>query len=108
MENIFEGAKFGDKFLTRDGRLSLFIKDEDETYSFIIEGEEHIITVDDRGYWLFDKSSRDIISRYQEPIDEEKLDELAKQCTPKMMIDEGDGVEFQWGFIVGYRKAMEE
>jgi len=68
MESIFEGAKFGDKFLTRDGRLSLFIKDEDETYSFIIEGEEHIITVDDRGYWLFDKSSRDIVSRYQELI----------------------------------------
>lgn len=26
MKNIFEGAKFGDKFKTRDGRMALFLQ----------------------------------------------------------------------------------
>lgn len=38
MENIFENAKFGDKFKTRDGKTAIFSTELNGTYFLIIEG----------------------------------------------------------------------
>ena len=45
MSDIFNGAKFGDKFKTRGGRIAVFysVCEEDDGYNFIIEPSENSV-----------------------------------------------------------------
>ena len=61
MSDIFNGAKFGDKFKTRDGRIAILysVCEEDDGYNFIIEPSENSVEtvgidfhfVDKNGHW---------------------------------------------------------
>lgn len=39
--NIFEGAKFGDRYITTDGRLAIFIASHLDHVSYIVKGERY-------------------------------------------------------------------
>jgi len=58
------------------------------------------------------QSKRDIISRYQEPIDEEKLNELANEYIIKVQWENPELFKrvqnIYNAYKAGYRKAMEE
>lgn len=113
-KNIFEGAKFGDKFLTRDGRIALYLHECTRIFGKDC-GHHLVIFTDADAYasngklWcdkdLKEESEYDIVSRYQEPIDEEKLDEVATDYTNN--VGQGNWQELE-AYKAGFRKAMEE
>lgn len=84
MSNLFENAKFGDKFRTRDGRMAIFLqkyKVSEFRYEFAIEdydeGRRFYLCKED-GSFFHKECGEDIIGKWQE-INEEELDKLAKQ-----------------------------
>lgn len=122
-ENIFEDVKFGDKFVTRDGRVALFIvklnisktktcyrciiEDEDDTF---YDYDKNGLDVDSWYTELEDGTGIDVLGKWQEPVDDEELDKLAEEY-----IDDGyKGSDFtvhikkegqKEGFKAGYKKA---
>lgn len=90
--NIFEGAKFGDKFVTRNGRVALFLahnSEDDKSIKYpvhmILEGglSQTVYTTDgipyikDEDVWGWENKEKvienlSIVSHYQELTDEEK------------------------------------
>lgn len=82
MKNIFENAKFGDFFLTRDGKKAVFIRHmntDDVKASCVIEGwfEGKLYHADGKVH--YDYGEYDIVGKWKENIDEEELDELLMQ-----------------------------
>lgn len=76
-KNIFEGAKFGDKFVTKDARILIYHccnalpEYKDPIYQFIEEFNSDIIICDKSGKCLNMPQygqDYDIVSRYQDPI----------------------------------------
>lgn len=68
MENIFENAKFGDKFKTRDGRLAIY----NYSPSCLIRGEKyHDIIIEGEGmsYHFLDKNNGMINTQEKEDVD---------------------------------------
>lgn len=118
MENIFENAKYGDKFLTRDGLIGLFIQQNglgDVVYICQPKGCiycERIVRSNGLCLNGFEDSS-DIIGKLEEPINEEELDRLAKENYP---YEDGVGEarfnshqhKLREAYKAGYRKAKEE
>lgn len=130
MKNIFEGAKFGDKFMTRDGKKAIVINltrhFQDITMALTIEGDE------DAFYRFYhedgtakkeagDTDAVDIVSKWKEPVDEEKLNKLAEshcenydfEPTQRNSTDSGWEYGHTYTQLVecykaGYRKAKEE
>ena len=113
MNNLFENAKFGDKFVTRDGRNALYLSKDEYSMLFAVEGCNCIVGCDHDGIMMYPcDSGYDIISRYVEPIDEEELDRLAQEAYPSdysssLYYDpETDAnIELREAFEKGYRKA---
>lgn len=97
MTNIFENAKFGDKFITIKGEIVIFICEHNIYKGFYClineENQEQICCpngVFSYNFELYDTSNGspfDVIGRWQEPIDEEKLDELALKEYASWAID---------------------
>jgi len=124
MENIFEGAKFGDKFVTKVGFQAIYCKyctkDGSNWYHSLIVDCESVadLEYDNNGVAIACCDDFDIVSGYQEPIGEEKLDELAIEMAienkdhiatsyanrNEQMIMEG----YRYGYSDGYKKAKEE
>ena len=131
--NIFENAKFGDNFKTRDGRMAIFVKSEgtnnfhpDVEAECILEEFSYVII--DKGHPMLSKGSKcfsdgtniykhsdeDIISRWQKHIDEEKLDKLAEdhylnhEDLPPYANTDTIWRNIKESFKIGYRKAKEE
>lgn len=75
--NIFEGAKFGDRFKTRNGRMAIYGFPEDERHVLIVENFGAVFRYKDNGVSNYPNDKIDIIGKWQEPIDEEELDRLA-------------------------------
>ena len=117
MSNIFENAKFGDKFRTRDGKMVLY--DQPTTfykgwYWMVIQDRGTCRYFED-GHILIsgEESPLDIIGKWEEPIDDEELDRLAVGFTPIELIphhDVKDGKSLikllRECFKAGYRKAL--
>lgn len=115
MEDIFKGAKFGDKFRTRNGRIAVLwyyhvgmgIIDQ---MVFITTGANKLL-VDGKGV-SYHNTDDDIVGKWEEPIDEKELDKLAEESNPNT--SHGDAYEagqyfgFDDGFKAGYLKRMEE
>lgn len=113
MKNIFENAKFGDKFKTRDGRMALYLENA-ATYGkhqLAIDGLAevfYLISCDDSGICK-QNTDFDIVSRWNDIVVESVLNVVAEaEC--KRMMDTGvcypdDVFEF---YKAGYRKAKEE
>lgn len=82
MENIFEGAKFGDKFRTRDGRMAIFCGKLPaiNLYRIVIEGNLNSSNYSEFGTLNpHAESLYDIIGKWEEPINEEELAKLAEE-----------------------------
>lgn len=115
MRNIFKNASFGKAYKTMDGRKAIYIGAKyspcDDRIYLILEGDESVTQYypDGKGKYTV---RQDIISEWQEPIDEEKLDKLAYDSL-------GDDLDimyggyspedtYQYGYKAGYRKGKEE
>ena len=134
-EMIFEGAKFGDKFRTRDGRMAVLCSQTLSKYGFVLISDH----ISDSTYncvyetdWFgevyheLEKGTDflDIIGKWEEPISEEELYSLAKQEEIRLVSCNGLNLLTQRNkihadlynvydlmrkmYIAGYRKAKEE
>lgn len=82
MNNIFENAKFGDKFVTRDGRMAIIVGVYCRVVSAVLENDwemVHYYSRNDNGKLNYLFPEKDIVDKWQEEINEEELDRLAKQ-----------------------------
>lgn len=117
MKNIFENAYFGKAYKTRDGRKALYQqKDIDKPGSYVwIDDIDGIFYIGVDGFYLDNnkESKWDIVSEWEEDIDEEELDRLAyKKLLEEIKIAKQSeslgqcyGVDFVSGFKVGYKTA---
>lgn len=109
MSGLFEGAKFGDRFVTRDGRNALYILKDDYAMLFAVEGCKCIIACYHDGTMMYPcDSAYDIISRYVEPIDEDELDRLARIYEKQYEYCEYFPEEIMEAFKAGYCLAKYE
>lgn len=93
---IFENAKFGDKFRTRDGRRVLYLgKNGDDLFPHCVYVENEAIT-----FWVQDDGSislslpdrpTDIVGKFEEPINKEEFDRLVAQLADKYCKEKGCG-----------------
>lgn len=122
-KNIFEGAKFGDKFAIQYTKIPFvvflnveYISDDSKEPEYRCANNEwspSILCYDKTGKCLNAGTRYDIVSRYQDTIDEEKLDELARETYSEEYIeipyhDYVDSEILRIGFKTGFRKAKEE
>lgn len=84
MKNVFENAYFGKQYRLRNGKMAIYI-DKRHYHYLIVEGG--CITFpynDDGSSHAFDEL--DVVSEWNEPINEEELDEPAKDYISKNSI----------------------
>lgn len=108
MNNIFENAYFGKSYKTRDGRKARYCGKQASMFELELDG----IIIDyfsDGSFYTAGESPLDIVSKWQEEINEEELDKLAKEATYIYSIDDTpvDVKSLYIGFRAGYRKAKE-
>lgn len=122
MSNIFQNAKFGDRFNTIDGRMALFVGWDGEMKSCFLYVEEGGMQFYGEERYRLDgvtftgSTYHDIISRRIEPIDEDKLEELAFDKYPDECLCNSDGdilghvsnIDKRAIFKNGYRSAKQE
>ena len=114
MANIFENAKFGDKFVTRDGRIAIYAYKHEGRHYLIVEYYEHIFSWNDNGVSDAPVQKLDIVSEWQEPINDEELDNMAtlyrnevvKSCNYNK--DELCFLDIDKAYIAGYRAAKKQ
>lgn len=111
MKNIFENAYFGKAYKTRDGRKALFSRKDGDTFD--LETEDSYNPVRSDGSFLYTKegyeSNSDIVSEWQEEINEEELDKLAREDAEKAYVLKDSNYNL-WYLVTetfkrGYRKA---
>lgn len=107
--NIFKKARFGDKFVTRNGRLVVFLGKSQfrhDSYEVKIEGESICRTYrSDGSYFDFGQCDGDIIGRWKEDKD---LDALAEAfCPSEQLYINADALDVQEAYKAGFRKAKE-
>lgn len=109
MNNIFENAYFGKAYKTRDGKKAIYLR------MFIYNGYNYLFSTGNLEFFVNDKGKvdksiypfgEDIVSKWQEPIDDGKLEAMAQEYVhqSKPLFD-GDCVSC---YMAGYRKAKEE
>ena len=121
MDNIFENAYFGKAYKTRDGRKAVLItynqRNKQSPYVCAISCyfDGSIKSVCHNFYpngQLHDnlETVNDIVSEWEEFIDEEKLDELANSQNKLLHLSTSQLLIKIWnnGFKAGYKKAKEE
>ena len=128
-KNIFENAYFGKAYKTRDGRKAIFfqfdtIMDDNcnaighLAYVYTLKDGEYTvaqngISTSENDIILHNVNTieldEDIVSEWQEPIDEFKLDELAEEHATKYAIPHtSQFVDMTNGYKAGYRKALKQ
>lgn len=113
MKNVFENAKFGDRFITRDGHKALYITKDSDIHKLCIENGYVLYYNGDGTYNCFNEfDDYDIVAELNEPIDENELDMIAEKNNPYEMIGlyetyyaDKFHLIFNEGFKFGYRKA---
>lgn len=113
MKNIFENAYFGKQYKTRDGRKAIYAHIAKNDYHLLLIQDEvtsRIYEQDGRAHYV--DRELDIVSEWQEPIDENELDKMAIDDILKVLnSDYYDGrISFKMVkeiYKAGYRKAME-
>lgn len=107
--NIFENAYFGKAYKTRDGRKAVYIQED----CCIVEGNMDTFSYFDDGHcsMFSEECDIDIVSEWQEPINEEKLDEVLNKAEELRKSAEGRKLTGGWHWRKwaewGYRKAYE-
>lgn len=111
--NIFENAKFGDKFRSRDGELNIYVRcfNGELGYHYLLRSD-HVapLPFNDEGSVRFFNKSLDIVGKWEEPIDEDELDRMANKLYPDFQF-RGCSVSNnseRKAFKAGYRKALEK
>lgn len=107
MNNIFENAKFGDKFLTRDGRMMLYLRKMPDNNDFheVLDSDINIEHFHSNGQYCKEYPLPcDIIYEWQEPIDEEELNKKAILDIAKLVLKDEEIVATKL-WKAGYRKA---
>lgn len=115
--SIFDKAKFGDKFKTRDGRMAVYISHFYEEFRCFEEhGINHKLWIKDYSCPLrfYDDGKADfpndgmyIVSRWEEPVDEEELKELADTQRRSQLLSTPQLKDiWKSGFIAGYKKGV--
>ena len=112
MKNIFENAYFGKPYKTRDCRKAIYLtkyKHGELVNELAIEDSEagrRFYLYADNGSFYHKPSCEDIVSEWQEEINEEELNSLAEEYVhnSRPLLD-GDAISC---FKAGYRKAKEE
>lgn len=123
MKKIFENAKFGKTYKTRDGSKAIFICqrtnskiwDLTRPYACIVEGYGEIWNYSSDGrLYIGDgfETENDIISEWKDEIDEEELDKLAEEYCKKRYGETTKTSVLMYdideAYIAGYRKALEQ
>lgn len=116
MENMFENAYFGRSYKTRDGRKTIYLGESEYFELAVSDGDDYYYTLNYnfKGEPIEHLSSNDdIVSEWQEEIDEEELDELAINLIYEILDDFQDGEKVTFNLLkdlvkAGYRKAMEK
>ena len=111
MSKIFEGAKFGDAFKTKDGRKAIYDAHENKWHYLILKGGFDIICQDDGIDTINDY---DIVGRWVEPIDEKHLNDMAVQLADDYCKDKNCGhiMPNDWVIahdcvLIGLKKGLE-
>ena len=111
MSNIFEGAKFGDAFKTKEGRKAIYNGCENNLYFLILDGGLDIICSDD-GLDII--NDYDIVGRWVEPIDEKRFNDMAVQLADDYCKDKNCGhvQPNEWEIahdcvLIGLKKGLE-
>ena len=84
-KNVFKGAKFGDKFMCRNGKMAVYLKDlgGKEYHHLLYLKDEGDTTFADNGSYYYDKEDAlDIIGRFEKPVDE-SLQQAADEYVKK-------------------------
>lgn len=94
MKNIFENAYFGKVYKTRDGRKAVYTQGSINCHWLAVEGTSFTWGYNNNGN-LVSKidESMNIVSEWQEEIDEEKIDELARKECSKYFIGSNDWLD---------------
>ena len=109
MENIFEGAEWGDKFLTKDGRIAIYSHFfKEKRYHKLFVQEDGVIDMPIfcafSGQSIGDYSSEteDIVGRY----DEADLDQIAHKYaeTTSFPINMDENEKIAAAYKAGYRR----
>lgn len=116
MENIFENAYFGKAYKTRDERKAIYINESTiDKGAVLIVYEDSLSThriMKDGHYWATPniESGNDIVSEWQEEINEVELEKIALEAVPRSYpFDMTDVAEpKREAFKAGYRKAKEK
>lgn len=111
MSKIFEGAKFGDTFKTKDGRKAIY-HFCDDCHFLIGDGDSDIICNDD-GIDITNQYDN-IVGRWVEPIDEKRLNDMAVQLADDYCKDKNCGhiMPNDWEIahdcvLIGLKKGLE-
>ena len=114
MNNIFENAYLGKPYKTRDGKRAILLQ-VNNCANLAIDFETHAVTHDYKldGTSLWSCDNLDIVSEWQEEINEEELDRMADEyVVAECDYHEGLTVYQQslikCAYKAGYRKAKEE
>lgn len=104
---MFENAYFGKAYKTRDGRKALYIQYDNvmDKHCFLPEDDRFTYCFDD-GMVSESETCVDIISEWQEEVNEEELHMLALEFANNVDILHPGCAAF-CGFKAGYRKAKE-
>lgn len=119
MNNIFKNACFGKAYRTSDDRKAVYIhhykdSESDDMHYLIIEGSvvTYVWRADGKIAPNYNNDGLDIVSEWQESIDEEELDRVAYEVDNPFN-PFGDSEQcfkyyaFHLGVKAGYRKAIE-
>ena len=107
--NIFENAYFGKEYKTKDGRKALYLNYCSSTkYHELITDDLQDIECDDYGFFIEDDIDNNIVSEWEEEINEEEFDKLALRYTPIELRYKGYSIDelMILSFKAGYRKAL--
>lgn len=115
MENIFENAKFGDRFRTRGSVVYpiIFLSQKDDVYRFM-DVNEYVLEYkapNETPIGYPRRNDLEVVGKWEEPVDEEKLTKMANayMLHPDRTIESYALLaEMMEAFKAGYRKAKEK
>lgn len=124
MNNIFENAYFGKAYRTKDGRKAVYLsaykcnsdaEGEHVVHRLVTEHDGIFVVHNDGSYAQNDiYSDWNVVSEWQEPIDEVKLTDKSLAAAIECNLETGNSMTadqeywYQQGYYDGYSKALED
>lgn len=111
-ENIFKTAKFGDKFVTRDGRTALYIYHYDGSdfgNELCVLGKDcgrRFLCYEDNGRFHCHECDEDIVGRRHEEVNTDELEHQATFYKECHLINGKMSDAIYDAFKAGYQKAL--